>query len=98
MTADQELTEFLRQYVTENKQQIMANALEQRTRYLTVMLEDIYQPHNASACLRSCEDMYRGTAGTKAVPSLCCHPLRHAKNEIAGSEIAAQADKDADTH
>ena len=55
MTADQELIEFLGQYVTENKQQKMAAALEQRTRHLTVMLEDIYQPHNASACLRSCD-------------------------------------------
>ena len=26
-----------------------------RTRYLTVVLEDIYQPHNASAVLRSCD-------------------------------------------
>lgn len=29
--------------------------LAQRTRRLTVMLEDIFQPHNASAVLRSCE-------------------------------------------
>ncbi len=29
--------------------------LAQRTRCLTVMLEDIFQPHNASAVLRSCE-------------------------------------------
>ncbi len=27
----------------------------ERTRWLTVALEDIYQPHNASAVLRSCE-------------------------------------------
>ncbi len=55
MTANQELINFLGQYVTGNKQQKMAEALEQRTRHLTVMLEDIYQPHNASACLRSCD-------------------------------------------
>ncbi len=55
MTANQELITFLGQYVTENKKQKMAGALEQRTRHLTVMLEDIYQPHNASACLRSCD-------------------------------------------
>ncbi len=55
MTANQELIAFLGQYVTENKKQKMAEALEQRTRHLTVMLEDIYQPHNASACLRSCD-------------------------------------------
>lgn len=55
MTTNQELTEFLGQYVTEHKKQKMAEVLQQRTRHLTVMLEDIYQPHNASACLRSCE-------------------------------------------
>ncbi len=31
------------------------NVLAQRTRYLTVVLEDIFQPHNASAVLRSCD-------------------------------------------
>jgi tRNA (guanosine-2'-O-)-methyltransferase len=29
--------------------------LRNRTRYVTVVLEDIYQPHNASAVLRSCD-------------------------------------------
>jgi tRNA (guanosine-2'-O-)-methyltransferase len=29
--------------------------LQQRTRHLTFVLENIYQPHNASAVLRSCE-------------------------------------------
>ena len=55
MTADEELIEFLREYVTPNKQEKIAAVLDERTRHLTVILEDIYQPHNASACLRSCE-------------------------------------------
>jgi tRNA (guanosine-2'-O-)-methyltransferase len=29
--------------------------LNRRTRYITVVLENIYQPQNASAVLRSCE-------------------------------------------
>lgn len=33
----------------------MKEVLDQRTRFLTVVLEDIYQSHNASAVLRSCE-------------------------------------------
>ena len=33
----------------------MARALDGRTRYATVVLEDIFQPHNASAAIRSCE-------------------------------------------
>tara|TARA_R110000850_G_scaffold9033_2_gene33325 strand:- start:739 stop:1404 length:666 start_codon:yes stop_codon:yes gene_type:complete len=53
MTADEELIEFLSDYVTENKKDKIAKVLGERTRHFTVMLEDIYQPHNASACLRS---------------------------------------------
>lgn len=55
MDADAELIAFLGDYVTENKRQKIAEVLQQRTRHLTVLLEDIYQPHNASACLRSCD-------------------------------------------
>lgn len=55
MTANEELTAYLADFVTENKREKIAAVLAERTRHLTVMLEDIYQPHNASACLRSCE-------------------------------------------
>lgn len=33
----------------------MDRVLNDRTRYITVVLENIYQPHNASAVLRSCD-------------------------------------------
>jgi tRNA (guanosine-2'-O-)-methyltransferase len=33
----------------------MEQVLKNRTRHLTIALEDIYQPHNASAVLRSCD-------------------------------------------
>jgi tRNA (guanosine-2'-O-)-methyltransferase len=33
----------------------MGRVLQDRTRYITVALENIYQPHNASAVLRSCD-------------------------------------------
>ncbi|MDF1811056.1 MAG: RNA methyltransferase [Verrucomicrobiales bacterium] len=55
MTVDEELVAFLSQYVTENKKSKMAGALQQRTRHIAVVLEEIYQPHNASACLRNCD-------------------------------------------
>ena len=55
MTANEELIEFLRDYVTPNKQEKIAAVLEDRTRHLALVLEDIYQPHNASACLHSCD-------------------------------------------
>lgn len=41
--------------VTQKRYEKMREVLEKRTRYVTVVLEDIYQPHNASAALRSCD-------------------------------------------
>lgn len=52
---DQELFEFLWEYITDNRKQKFEEVLNFRTRYLTVVLEDIFQPHNASAVLRSCD-------------------------------------------
>lgn len=54
-TADEELIDFLGNHVTSNKREKIASVLAERTRHFTVLLEDIYQPHNASACLRSCD-------------------------------------------
>jgi len=51
----QQLINHLLQYVTENKAQKMAQVLETRTRYITVVLEDLFQEHNASAALRTCD-------------------------------------------
>lgn len=49
------LLDFLLQYITPNKQELFEKVIEYRTRHLTVVLEDLYQPHNASAVLRSCD-------------------------------------------
>ncbi len=51
----QELYEYLARFITENKRSKIEEMVRLRTRYLTVVLEDIYQPHNASAVLRTCE-------------------------------------------
>ncbi len=45
--------EILRQYVTPRRWQLFLDVLRYRTRYITVVLEDIFQPHNASAVLRT---------------------------------------------
>lgn len=47
--------ELLRRFVTDRRWTRMQQVLAARTRYLTVAIEDIYQPHNASAVLRSCD-------------------------------------------
>lgn len=50
-----DLIDHLGQFVSAHKRARVQQVLAQRTRYLAVVLEDIYQPHNASAVLRSCE-------------------------------------------
>lgn len=49
------LTHYFRQFVSDHKKEFIEQVLDQRTRYLTVVLEDIYQSQNASAVVRSCE-------------------------------------------
>lgn len=46
---------YLSGFVTEHKLRVFDERLRERTRHLTVVLEDIFRPHNASACLRSCD-------------------------------------------
>jgi tRNA (guanosine-2'-O-)-methyltransferase len=49
------LISHLEQFVSERRLGLIRQIVKQRTRYLTVVLEDIFQSHNASAVLRSCE-------------------------------------------
>jgi len=50
-----QLIAFLSRFVTEHKLNLMEQVLSMRTRYLTVVLEDLYQSQNASAVVRTCE-------------------------------------------
>lgn len=50
-----ELISFLEQFTTEERKQQINDVVNQRTRYITVGLENIYQTQNASAVLRSCD-------------------------------------------
>ncbi|HTF05994.1 MAG TPA: RNA methyltransferase [Bacteroidia bacterium] len=51
----QELLQFLSQYISENRLAKIEHIAKERTRYLSIAVEDIYQPHNASAVMRSAE-------------------------------------------
>lgn len=50
-----ELFEFLSPHITEKRLNLFNRIIENRTKYFTVVLEDIFQPQNASAVLRSCD-------------------------------------------
>ncbi len=51
----EKLINYLSQFITPERLNNIEKVLEFRTRYITVALEDIYQPHNASAVLRTCD-------------------------------------------
>lgn len=52
---NQELIKYLSKHVTEKRFSLFQKVIQNRTRYLTVVLEDIYQSQNASAVLRTCD-------------------------------------------
>jgi len=49
--------EFLKPFVSDHKKERITEVLAHRTRFITVVLEDIYQSQNASAVIRTCECM-----------------------------------------
>ncbi|MDR9416919.1 MAG: RNA methyltransferase [Gracilimonas sp.] len=50
-----ELIKYLRDFTTESRWNKIRETVQERTRHISVVVEDIYQPHNASAVLRSCD-------------------------------------------
>lgn len=50
-----QLIDFLSEHITEQRKLQFTRVLNERTRYISVVLEDIFQTHNASAVLRSCD-------------------------------------------
>lgn len=52
---DHQLYERLSAFITDNKRALFDQLAPLRTRHITVVLEDIYQPHNASAVVRTCD-------------------------------------------
>lgn len=52
---NQELILYLSQFVTPERIELYHRVLDERTRYFTVVLEDIYHSQNASAVVRSCD-------------------------------------------
>ncbi|OFY87675.1 MAG: rRNA methyltransferase [Bacteroidetes bacterium RIFCSPLOWO2_12_FULL_35_15] len=55
MNFNKELVNYLSQFVSETRRTKFDEVLNFRTRHITIVLEDLYQPHNASAVLRSCD-------------------------------------------
>lgn len=52
---DLKYLEFLENILTDNRKERFSNVLANRTNHFTVAMEDVFQLHNTSAVMRSCE-------------------------------------------
>lgn len=52
---DLELLTYLEGFISTERRERFLEVLEKRTKYLTVAIEDVFQFHNTSAIIRSCE-------------------------------------------
>ncbi|WBX75359.1 RNA methyltransferase [Tenacibaculum ovolyticum] len=52
---DEGLLAYLEGFITDKRKDTFNRVLSKRTRHFSVVLEDIFQPHNASAVVRSCD-------------------------------------------
>jgi len=52
---DMNYLDFLENILTDNRKERFLNVLANRTKHFTIAVEDVFQMHNASAVMRSCE-------------------------------------------
>lgn len=55
MLSEADLYDRLSSFISDNKRALFERIAPERTRHVTVVMEDIYQPHNASAVVRTCD-------------------------------------------
>ena len=52
---DEKLLNYFESFLTDKRKSLFKKVLENRTRHFAVVLEDIFQPHNASAVVRTAD-------------------------------------------
>lgn len=52
---DEQLLTYLEEFITIERKERFLKILEARTKFITVAIEDVFQMHNTSAVIRSCE-------------------------------------------
>ncbi|GAB2772703.1 TrmH family RNA methyltransferase [Salinimicrobium soli] len=55
MEVNPKLLEYLESFLTPRRRELFDRVLDQRTNYFTVTTQDVYQLHNTSAVIRSCD-------------------------------------------
>jgi tRNA (guanosine-2'-O-)-methyltransferase len=82
------LLHYLESFLTEARKQKFADVLSRRTNHFTVALEDVFQLHNTSAVMRSCE-----VFGVQTI-----HVVEERLGKTIDREIAMGAQKWVDIH
>lgn len=85
---DLKLLEYLESFLTEHRRERFKQVLAQRTKHFTVAIEDVYQLHNTSAVIRSCD-----VFGVQEV-----HIVEEINSKRIDREIAMGAQKWVDLH
>lgn len=85
---DENYLQYLEGFLTKNRIEGFQRVLENRTKHFTVAVEDIYQLHNTSAVMRSCE-----VFGIQEL-----HVIEQKYGKKIDSEIALGAQKWVDIH
>ncbi|WP_121965262.1 RNA methyltransferase [Myroides sp. N17-2] len=85
---DVEYLEYLESFLTENRVERFKEVLANRTKHFSIVAEDVYQLHNTSAVMRSCEVF--------GVQDLCVIEQKFGKR--IDKEIALGAEKWVDIH
>ncbi len=85
---DEQLLSYLEEFITPERKAKFLKILEKRTNHITVAIEDVYQMHNTSAVVRSC-DIF----GIQTV-----HLIESRYGKRLDSEIAMGAQKWVDVH
>ena len=85
---DHDLLTYLETYLTEERKQRFLDVLQKRTKHITVAVEDVYQLHNTSAILRSCD-----VFGVQEL-----HVIEHRFGKRLDKNIAVGAEQWVDVH
>lgn len=85
---DENYLAYLENIVTDKRKERFLNVLENRTKHLTIVVEDLFQLHNTSAVMRSCE-----VFGLQDL-----HVIEQKYGKTIDKEIAMGAEKWVDIH
>ena len=49
------LINYFNEFISEDRKKLLSKKLSNRTKHVTIVLEDVYQSRNISACIRSAD-------------------------------------------